>query len=51
MSEPMPVSKRKLEISEHADPAYVAAFRTLALRVARSAKATARAPILSLIHI
>ena len=43
MSEPKP--KRELTISEHADPAYVAAFRTLALRVARSAKATARAPI------
>jgi hypothetical protein len=39
------VSKRELTISSRADPAYVAAFRTLALRVARSAHATARAPI------
>lgn len=36
---------RKLAISTRADPAYVAAFRTLALRVARSANVTAAAPI------
>jgi hypothetical protein len=41
----MPVPKRELTISRRADPAYVAAFRTLALRVARSANATARTPI------
>jgi hypothetical protein len=41
----MLVPKRELTISSRADPAYVAAFRTLALRVARSANATARAPI------
>lgn len=35
----------ELTISSRADPAYVAAFRTLWLRVARSAKATAKAPI------
>ncbi len=36
---------RDLTISKRADTAYVEAFRTLALRVARSAKATAQAPI------
>jgi hypothetical protein len=36
---------RELTISSRADPAYVTAFRTLSLRVARSAKATAKAPI------
>lgn len=36
---------RELAISTRADPAYVEAFRTLALRVARSAKATAQMPI------
>jgi Nucleotidyltransferase of unknown function (DUF6036) len=36
---------RDLVISERADPAYVAAFRTLASRVARSANATVDAPI------
>jgi hypothetical protein len=41
----MLVPKPELTISSRADPAYVAAFRTLALRVARSANATARAPI------
>jgi hypothetical protein len=41
----MPVPKRQLTISKRADPAYVAAFRTLALRVARAAKATAQAPL------
>jgi hypothetical protein len=41
MSDP----KRELTISKRADPAYVEAFRTLALRVARSANATAQAPI------
>jgi hypothetical protein len=36
---------RELTLSKRADPAYVAAFRTLALRVARSASATSKAPI------
>lgn len=36
---------RELTISSRADPAYIAAFRTLAMRVARSANATALAPI------
>lgn len=45
MPEAKPEPKRELTISERADPAYVAAFRTLALRVARSANATAQAPI------
>jgi hypothetical protein len=35
----------ELTISSRADPAYVAAFRTLSLRVARSAKATVKVPI------
>lgn len=36
---------RELTISKRADPAYVEAFRTLAARLARSANATAKAPV------
>lgn len=36
---------RELTISKRADPAYVEAFRTLATKLARSANATAKAPI------
>lgn len=36
---------RELKISKRADPAYVEAFRTLAARVARSAKSSAKAPV------
>ena len=36
---------RELKISKRADRAYVEAFRTLATRLVRSAKATAKAPI------
>jgi hypothetical protein len=36
---------RELTISSRADPAYAAAYRTLSLRVARSAKASAGTPV------